>query len=200
MIEAPDELRGQETVCPNCDATNVLRSIEDVALAEERERVAREAERRRFLGNLARAHGPGRGGEAPAGSIPLPPALGSGLAIQAGRRLQDISVYLLGFAYLFLILSLVLALVLVVGTPLSLAWKAVAALSAVLGGILAFVFLKFASDGVRALADATELLRSLEHRVSQLHEREGVDSAGFTPPAGLPLETARSGPGAGSGR
>lgn len=198
MIEAPDELHEQETVCPNCDATNVLRSIEDVAMAEERERAARDAERRRFLGNLARAHGPGRGADpSGGGAIPLPPALGSGLAIQAGRRLQDISVYLLGFAYLFLILSLVLALVLVVGTPLSLAWKAVAALSAVLGGILAFVFLKFASDGVRALADATELLRSLEHRVTQLHERDAAESVRVTPPAGLPLE---SGLGAGPGR
>lgn len=180
VIEAPDELRGQETVCPNCDASNVLRSAEDVALAEERERAARDAERRRFMGHLARARGPSRPAAAEV-APPLVPTMGGGLAIQAAKRLQDMSVYLLGFAYLFLILSLVLALVLVVGTPLSLAWKGVAVLSTVLAGLLAFIFLKFGSDAVRALADATELLRSVEHRVTQIQEREGQTAAGFAP-------------------
>lgn len=172
VIEAPDDLRGQETACPNCDATNLLRAPEDVAAALQREEVAREAERARFLGQLDRV---------PSGSRPaLPPrsaALGldgiaaRGLSIQAARRLQDISVYLLGFAYMFLILSLVLALILVVGTGLSLTWKGVAVVGSAFVGLLAYIFLKFASDAVRALADATELLRSVEHRVAWLSEK-----------------------------
>lgn len=179
VIEAPDELRGQETVCPNCDATNLLRSLEDVAAAEVEDRARREAERARFLGSLdgARTRTP----SPPVVRDPMQLAgdavASRGLAIEAGRRLQDISVYLLGFAYLFLILSLVLALVLVVGTSLSLPWKGVSVLGSALVGLLAYVLFKFASDGVRALADATELLRSVEHRVAALQER-GKNGAG----------------------
>lgn len=177
VIEAPDELRGQETACPNCDATNLLRAPEDVAAALQREEVTRAAERARFLGQLDRVPPSGsRPAVAPAARDPLglDGASARGLSIQAARRLQDISVYLLGFAYMFLILALVLALILVVGTELALAWKGVAVVASVFVGLLAYIFLKFASDAVRALADATELLRSVEHRVGWLSEKHGT--------------------------
>jgi hypothetical protein len=180
VIEAPDELRDQETACPNCDATNLLRAPEDVTAALEREEVARAAERTRFLGQLDRVPPSGsRPAVAPARDplIGLDGASARGLSIQAARRLQDISVYLLGFAYMFLILSLVLALMVVVGTDMTLTWKGVAVVGSAFVGLLAYIFLKFASDAVRALADATELLRSVEHRVAWLAEKNATAEA-----------------------
>lgn len=160
VIEAPDDQAGREAVCPGCGAANVLR------------RPGRAAgERARFLDGLARASRGARPDAADDVTLPIeqgePPR---GLGLQTGQRLKDISLYLLGFAYLFLLLSIVLAGILALGTGLGLAWKAFALLASALVGVFLFIVLKFMSDGMRALADASELLRSVEHRLAVLAE------------------------------
>jgi hypothetical protein len=78
-----------------------------------------------------------------------------------------VSVYLLGFAYLILLLCIVLGGVLAVGLQVSVTWRAVALLGCALVGILTYVYLKFMSDSVRALAD---LGRAIESRMTLVLE------------------------------
>lgn len=177
VIEADDALRGREVVCPRCETLNVLRSNDDVERmrAADRERVDRE--RQRFLQQL--------GSRSASGAVPRPSATPApatswsaptdddaarGLAALAGRRLKDVSVYVLALAYLVLMMAFVSAGLLVVGTGLPPIWKAFGFLAAATAGVVVFVVFKFSSDAVRALADATDLLRSIDVRLERVEE------------------------------
>jgi hypothetical protein len=187
VIEAADAMRGREVVCPKCETKNVLRSAEDAARMADVDRRQADQERRRFLEGLARTGATAR----PAGDgRPRSAALGEaapdgdaarGLAALAGRRLKDVSVYLLAMAYLLLLPALAGAFLLLAG-PLSPVWKAVGFLAASLLGVILFVVLKFTSDGVRALADLTDLLRAVDVRLERLEERTDRAEGG---PGGL---------------
>jgi hypothetical protein len=170
VIEAQDAMRGREVVCPKCETPNVLRSAEDAALMADEARTRADRERRRFLEGLTRSgsHTPPSSEAAPAWSPPDDAA--RGLAALAGRRLKDVSVYLLAIAYLVLVLAFATALTVVAGTELQPVWKAFAFLGGATAGVGAFVLLKFASDAVRALADVTDLLRSVDVRLEKLEE------------------------------
>lgn len=173
VIEADDALRGREVVCPKCETLNVLRSADDVERMRHADRERVDLERRRFLEQL--------GGRAPSGAAPRPAAgapapvspaddAARGLAALAGRRLKDVSVYVLALAYLVLVLAFVAAGLVVVGTGLPPIWKAFGFLAAATSGVVVFVAFKFSSDAVRALADTTDLLRSVDLRLERLEE------------------------------
>lgn len=182
VIEADDAMRGHEVVCPNCETLNVLRSADDFSHLREVDRARLDGERRRFLDRLGEG-----GGARPAPSGGQPWAAGAsaeddaarGLAVLAGRRLKDVSVYVLALAYLVLVLAFVSAALLVVGTALEPILKAFGFLAAATAGVIVFVAFKFASDAVRALADVTDLLRSIDVRLEQVEEgrqRKGVEA------------------------
>lgn len=178
VIEASDAMAGQETVCPGCEATNVLRAPEEEAVEAAR----REAEHRRFLDGLARRPRNGDGWQAPIETL----AAGD-LATLAAHRLKDISVYLLVFAYLIPLLPLGAGTVLLAG-DLPWWWKTFAFLSGLLAGALIYLFFKFMSDVIRAQADLTDLGRSIEHRLAQVEQEllsapPGADAHG-EPPVG----------------
>ena len=69
VIEAPDSMRGREMACPECEATNVLLSLEDARRREAGAQQETERERQAFLENLGRA----RDGPARAGALARPP-------------------------------------------------------------------------------------------------------------------------------
>lgn len=177
VIEADDALRGREVVCPKCETLNVLRSQDDVERmrAADRERV--DLERQRFLRQLSGRSGSGAAPRpsTPAStegtwSAPTDDDAARGLAVLAGRRLKDVSVYVLALAYFVLMLAFVSAGLLVVGTGLPPIWKAFGFLAAATAGVVVFVVFKFSSDAVRALADATDLLRSVDVRLERVEE------------------------------
>jgi phage FluMu protein Com len=172
VIEASDAMRGREVVCPKCETLNVLRSASDVSLMTHDESVRLEQERRRFMERLSGPSSSTIPAAPPARSAPSPAPddAARGLAALAGRRLKDVSVYVLGMAYLLLATSFVLAGLLVAGTALQPVWKAFAFLGVSLGGVIVFVVLKFTSDSVRALADVTDLLRSIDVRLERVEE------------------------------
>ena len=128
-----------------------------------------ERERQRFLTALSRPQSSG-GGEAPPSWQPPIEAHGGHLALLAARRLKDISVYLLFFAFLLAILSSGLGVLLGVWGDLPGVWAPFAIVSGVFLGLLCFLFFKFMSDTVRALADLSDLARSLEVRMSHMSE------------------------------
>ncbi|MCO5171182.1 MAG: hypothetical protein M9894_33170 [Planctomycetes bacterium] len=167
VIEADDAMRGREVVCPKCETLNVMRSAEDAARMRRDDQVQLDQERRRFLERLARPAAPG--GAVPAAWSP-PDDAARGLAVLAGRRLKDVSVYVLALAYLVLVLAFVIAGLLVIGTELPPIWKAFGFLAGATTGVVVFVIFKFTSDAVRALADVTDLLRSLDVRLERLEE------------------------------
>lgn len=146
VIEAPDQMRGQETTCDACGAPNVLLGPTDATVRQRAQQAAG-----------ARA--------------------AASLTLQAGQRLHDSSLYLLGFAYLLLLLTVLL------GGALAYAWEGPVAqraawfLGCAVVGLLAFVYLKFMSDAVRALAD---LGRAIESRMSlvveKLEDMETIDA------------------------
>lgn len=122
------------------------------------------AERDRFMAALDR-----RGGGAPTSTWEAPVELGNhSMALLASRRLKDISVYLLFFAFVLLLLSVGLGVALGVGGGLPGMWAPFAFVAGVFVGVLCFLFFKFMSDTVRALADITDLARNLEARVTQM--------------------------------
>lgn len=177
VIEAPDALRGHEVVCPKCETLNVLRSPGE---AQQADSARLDQERRRFLERLAGSGGtPPVPAGAPATRAPVDDAP-RGLAVLAGRRLKDVSVYILGMAYLLLALAFVAAGILVAGTGVPPVWKAFAFLAIALGGVLLFVLLKFASDSVRALADVTDLLRSIDVRLERIEELQDAQEVAQT--------------------
>jgi hypothetical protein len=160
VIEAPLSQRGKETACPHCEATNVLLAPEDV------ERGGNEAERDRFLAALAARR---QGG--PARSPGAGPTQGGEMALLAARRLKDISVYLVAFAYALLLLTLGLGLGLALLLDAPPVWRGFALGSGVLLGVVLFVALKAISDTVQALADLTDLGRSLDVRLDALQSQ-----------------------------
>lgn len=187
VIEAPDVMRGQEVVCPQCAATNILRSPEDAQLAVAEAALARARERQRFLDGLGKSAGaPGSGATGrPSGSGPVttpsagsgsgrfPPASlaalhGGGLAALAGQRLKDVSTYLLAGAFLHLAAAITLGVAFAVGSTLSLPWKLFGVLAGALVGLSMYLFLKFLSDAMRALADLADLGRSIDARLERL--------------------------------
>jgi hypothetical protein len=179
VIEAPDHMRGHELACPSCEATNVLHSPGDEARSERAEEDSRKEERERFLRGLARARGQARPPSATWSAF-VAPVEGNpdrSLSLQAAQRLKDISVYLVGFAYLLLLIPILLGGVVAMGTGWSVSWKAFALLGCALAGVFSFVFLKFMSDAVRAVADLTELGRSIESRLQLLTEGLGREQA-----------------------
>jgi hypothetical protein len=188
VIEADDALRGREVVCPKCETLNVLRSADDVERMRHADRERVDLERRRFLEQL--------GGRAASGAAPRPAApapvspaddAARGLAALAGRRLKDVSVYVLALAYLVLVLAFVAAGLVVVGTGLPPIWKAFGFLAAATSGVVVFVAFKFSSDAVRALADTTDLLRSVDLRLERLEELvEGARTEARTEPRAGP--------------
>ena len=93
---------------------------------------------------------------------------GHSMALLAARRLKDISVYLLFFAFVLLLLPVGLGVALVVAGELPGIWSSFAFVAGVFIGVLCFLFFKFMSDTVRALADITDLARSLEARVNHM--------------------------------
>ncbi|MGE0713291.1 MAG: hypothetical protein AB7N76_35580 [Planctomycetota bacterium] len=125
-----------------------------------------ERERERFLAAL----GSGRGDAEPAWSAPIEASQGHHLALLAARRLKDISVYLLFFAFLLLTLAVGLGAALGVWGKLPGIWGPFAFVAGAFVGVLSFLFFKFMSDTVRALADLSDLARSLEVRVGHMSE------------------------------
>lgn len=171
VIEATDDKLGNEVVCPECEATNVLRSEaefrrqEAIRLARERERFLHALSTSRARPVSARLPRTTEAGWSPG----TEDYSGHGLAILATRRLKDISVYLLVAAYLFPALALAPAvLVVFAGQPGI--WSAIAFLLGSLVGVFAFIFFKFMSDTVRALADVTDLARTIDGRLAVLTE------------------------------
>lgn len=200
VIEAPDVMRGQEVVCPQCAATNILRSPEDAQLAIAEAALARARERQRFLDGLGKstsAPSPRPSGAGPVstpgpGSGRFPAASlaalhGGGLAALAGQRLKDVSTYLLAGAFLHLAAAITLGVAFAVGSTLSLPWKLFGVLAGALVGLSMYLFLKFLSDAMRALADLADLGRSVDARLERLEasaERPAV--------ADRPLDRASS--------
>lgn len=180
VIEADDALRGREVVCPRCETLNVLRSPDDIARQHEADQARMDLERRRFLERLSSSGAGSRAGVAGVGAaqVPADDEAARGLAVLAGRRLKDISVYVLALAYFVLVLAFVCAGLLVVGTDLAPIWKAFGFLAAATAGVVVFVVFKFASDSVRALADATDLLRSLDVRLERVEEAVAPNGLG----------------------
>lgn len=124
-------------------------------------------ERGRFMAALDRARGQEH---EPTWEAPI--ELGSHhMAILASRRLKDISVYLLFFAFVLLILAVSLGVMLSVGGGLPGMWSPFAMVAGMFLGVLCFLFFKFMSDTVRALADLCDLARSLETQVSQIADQ-----------------------------
>jgi hypothetical protein len=123
------------------------------------------AERDRFMAALDR-----RGGGASQGvQWEAPVELGGhSMALLAARRLKDISVYLLFFAFVLLLLSVGLGVALGVAGGLPGMWSPFAFVAGVFVGVLCFLVFKSLSDTVRALADMTDLARSLEARVNHI--------------------------------
>lgn len=129
-------------------------------------------ERDRFMAALDRQRGQdtGQTWEAP---VEL---AGHHMALMASRRLKDISDYLLFFAVVLAILAVGLGVLLALAGGLPGMWSPFALVSGVFVGVLCFLFFKFMSDTVRALADITDLARSLEARVTQLADALESDS------------------------
>jgi hypothetical protein len=173
VIEAADALRGREVICSKCETVNVLRSAEDAALMASDARAQADRDKRRFLEQLAsRGNAPRYTGSSGAGStsIAAPDDAARSLSVLAGRRLKDVSVYVLALAYVILVLAFLIAGVVAFGTGLEPIWKAFGFLAAATTGVVVFVSLKFSSDLVRALADLTDLLRSIDVRLELLEE------------------------------
>lgn len=173
VIEAADALRGREVVCSKCETVNVLRSVEDAALMASDARAQADRDKRRFLEQLAsRGSAPryASSGGAGSASIAAPDDAARSLSVLAGRRLKDVSVYVLALAYVVLVLAFLTAGVVAFGTGLEPIWKAFGFLAAATTGVFGFVVLKFSSDLVRALADLTDLLRSIDVRLELLEE------------------------------
>ena len=206
VIEAPDVMRGQEVVCPQCAATNILRSPEDAQLAIAEAALARARERQRFLDGLGksssgpspRPSGSGPASPPPSGSgrIPGPAAAslaalhGGGLAALAGQRLKDVSTYLLAGAFLHVAAAVTLGVAFAIGSTLSLPWRLFGVLAGSLLGLSMYLFLKFLSDAMRALADLADLGRSMDARLERLEtlaERTAqADRPGQADRAGAP--------------
>lgn len=177
VIEAADALRGREVVCSKCETVNVLRSAEDAALMAGEARVRTDREKRRFLDQLSSRGGPRpASGAGPTSSAApsslLPDDAARSLSVLAGRRLKDVSVYVLALAYVILVLAFLIAGVVAFGTGLEPIWKAFGFLAAATTGVVVFVVLKFSSDLVRALADLTDLLRSIDVRLELMEEAQ----------------------------
>lgn len=173
VIEAADALRGREVICSKCETVNVLRSVEDAALMAGEARVRVDRDKRRFLEQLSARAGAARPTGAAAGasgSGPVPDDAARSISVLAGRRLKDVSVYVLALAYVILVLAFLCAGVVAFGTGLEPIWKAFGFLAAATSGVVVFVVLKFSSDLVRALADLTDLLRSIDVRLELLEE------------------------------
>lgn len=172
VIEAPEAMRGREVVCPKCEAVNLLRTAEDAQLIAAEARLESAREKERFLDGLARRDAPRPPSPRAASWSPaVEQGEVQGVAVLAGARLKDVSIYLLGLAYLLLTLALLLGGVLVVGSALAPSWKAFGFLSSAMVGVFLFVFLKFLSDAVRALADLADLGRSIDARLQGLVEQ-----------------------------
>jgi hypothetical protein len=90
------------------------------------------------------------------------------LALLAGRRLKDSSVYLLFFGYVLLLMALAAALAIVFWAEVPFAWKALGVASSTFFGVTVFVVFKLISDTVQALADLTDLGRSIDQRLAEL--------------------------------
>lgn len=171
VIEAADALRGREVVCSKCETVNVLRSAEDAALMASDARAQADRDKRRFLEQLAsRGNAPRYTGSGGGTSLAAPDDAARSLSVLAGRRLKDVSVYVLALAYVILVLAFLTAGVVAFGTGLEPIWKAFGFLAAATTGVFGFVVLKFSSDLVRALADLTDLLRSIDVRLELLEE------------------------------
>jgi hypothetical protein len=170
VIEANDSMRGQEIACPRCEATNVLLSVEDARRRESGAEKDQERERRTFLSSLEsrRQPQPAAGWRAPPSGGPLDSSAAQDLALLAGRRLKDSSVYLLFFGYVLLLMSLAAALGIVFWADVPFAWKALGVASSTFFGLTVFVFFKLMSDTVQALSDLTDLGRSIDQRLAEL--------------------------------
>ncbi len=169
VIEAPDSMRGREIACPRCEATNVLLSAEDARRRTTNSEDDHERARQSFLNSLESRRKTKSGAAQRRPSAVLVDSLAiQDKALLAGRRLKDISVYLVFFAYALLLISLGGALAVVFWANLALAWKVAAAVSCAFCGVSVFVVLKLLSDTVQALADLTELGRSVDQRLEQI--------------------------------
>lgn len=124
-------------------------------------------ERGRFLAALDRERG-----SAEEATWEAPIELGGHqVALLAARRLKDISVYLLFFAFVLLILAVGLGVMLSLGGGLPGMWSPFAMVAGMFVGVLCFLFFKFMSDTVRALAELSDLGRSLEAQVAQIADQ-----------------------------
>ncbi len=203
VIEAPDVMRGQEVVCPQCAATNILRSPEDAQLAIAEAALARARERQRFLDGLGKTASGNAGRPSGCGPVSgsgssvsrvagssanLTGLHGGGLAALAGQRLKDVSTYLLAGAYIHLAAAITLGVAFAAGSTATFAWKLFGVLAGSLVGLGLFLFLKFLSDALRALADLADLGRSIDARLERLEPIERVSQA--APGADRPVQVA----------
>jgi pilus assembly protein TadC len=149
--------------------------------AEIEEKTTRRLERDRFLAAI-NAGGPS-GGSSSAGSrsaapqqeaeqwqAPIEVGLHQHMALLAARRLRDISLYLLFFAFLLLTMAVGLGVSMALWGQLPGAWGPFSFVAGAFVGVLTFLFFKFMSDTVRALADLCDLARGLDVRVGHMAE------------------------------
>ena len=115
---------------------------------------------------------------------PLPGAAGGGglpASLVAASRLDDASLILLAFAYLTGALALATGAVPLVAGSLALEWKILSTIAGVLAGAVLFVTLKYASEGMRALADVARTAARVEERL-----QTATASRQVTPPPEVP--------------
>lgn len=123
-------------------------------------------------GSAERSALPGASSEPAAQTAWQPPieAQGHHLALLATRKLKEISLYLLIFAVLLPTLAIGAGVMLAVWGDLPGVWGPFAFVAGAFVGLLSFLFFKFMSDTVRALADLSDLARGLEVQMSFMSE------------------------------
>jgi hypothetical protein len=106
---------------------------------------------------------------------PLPGAGGAGglpASLVAASRLDDASLILLAFAYLTGLLALATGVVPLFAGTFALEWKILSTIGGVLAGAVLFVTLKYASEGMRALADVARTAARVEERLQAATSRQ----------------------------
>lgn len=99
---------------------------------------------------------------------------GGGLpsSLVAASRLEDASLVLLAFAYLTGALAVLTGVAPLFAGNLAIEWKVVVVLAGVLAGAVLFVTLKYASEGMRALADVARAAARMEERLQATAAKE----------------------------
>jgi len=176
LVEAPESSIGTEIACPQCEATVKVMSVKDQRAALVSESLRDDRAREEFMRALSRRESKRLSPSTAGVSTPVEAAPHNN-ALLATRRLKDVSVYLLAFAYLLPLLALAPAVVLAVFGRLPGLWGVFSFLTGALLAVLCFVFFKWLSDAARALADFGDLARSIDSRLGHLQALHDTDDS-----------------------